>query len=170
MAFTAFTLVSGRQAKKRKKATLTRAIVFLCLFCKLLQSILLLRVTSTEKCALTRKKFKYKHEMLLKNQWKVNTCSATSNLQSYWGTSNATTSQDRWLPTLNPIPQLDLLKAELPKGSKWGHVTFPFLRNTDFFILIISLELSSHQRGQDIITLFRKTLVRATSCLHLCWF
>lgn len=54
------------QRKGKRQLTLSRAIIFLCLFCKLLQSILLLRVTSTEKFALTRKKFKYKHKMLLK--------------------------------------------------------------------------------------------------------
>lgn len=79
---------SWKTSKGKGKEFHPGETLFLCLFCKILQAILLLRVASTEECVLIRKKFKYKHEMLFKKEWKVDRHSAASNPQREWGAYN----------------------------------------------------------------------------------
>lgn len=88
MAFKPCSLALGRQAKEKEKNFTQERRFFSVLFCKILQAILLLRVASTEECVLIRKKFKYKHEMLFKKEWKVDRHSAASNPQREWGAYN----------------------------------------------------------------------------------
>lgn len=112
-----------KTSKGKRKEFHQGETLFLCLFCKILQAILLLRVASTEECALIRKKFKYKHEMLFKKEWKVDRRSAASNLQRVGSLQHSYLLSYNLLLLIPPPSSTCFYKAELAEGQRVGHTT-----------------------------------------------